>query len=72
MKKLKQWVEKWMDGKEVRDIKNVPLETRLEILRIYKFIISGGKPEFIDGKIKEILDKCGIEIAVKGVGWRVI
>lgn len=27
MKKLKKWIETWLDGKQVRGIKNVPSAT---------------------------------------------
>ena len=71
MKKLRNWIETWFDGKEVRGIKNVPLATRYEILDIYNSIIRKEKPSFINGTVKEILDKCGIDTVVEGIGWRV-
>ena len=71
MKKLRQWIELWLEGKEVREIKNVPLETRYEIAEIYNAIIKKQKPEFINGKCKEILDKAGIETIECGVGYKI-
>ena len=71
MKKLRQWLELWFMGKEVRGIKNVTLETRYEIAEIYNAMIRKQKPEFINGKCKEILDKAGIETIESGVGYRV-
>ena len=71
MKKLRQWLELWLMGKEVRGIKNVTLETRYEIAEIYNAMIRKQKPEFINGKCKEILDKAGIETIESGVGYRV-
>ena len=71
MKKLRQWIELWLEGKEVREIKNVSLETRYEIAEIYNAIIKKQKPEFINGKCKEILDKAGIETIDCGIGYRV-
>lgn len=72
MKKLKNWIEIWIDGKQVRGIKNVPPATIWEIVDIYNAIVRKEKPSFINGTVKEILDKCGIEIAVDGIGWRVV
>ena len=72
MKKLRNWIEIWMDGGEVRGIKNVPPATRYELMDIYNAIVRKEHPEFINGKVKEILDKCGIKTVEKGIGWRVV
>ena len=71
MKKLRQWIELWLEGKEVHGIKNVTLVTRREIAEIYNAMIRKQKPEFINGKCKEILDKAGIETIECGIGYRV-
>lgn len=71
MKKLYKWLQTWFDGKEVRGIKNVSIQTRYEIANIYNAIVYGEKPEFINGKCKEILDKAGIKTIVCGIGWKV-
>ena len=42
-----------------------------ECIRVYNAIVRKEKPEFINGKVKEILDKCKIETVEKGIGWRV-
>ena len=70
MKKLKSYLEKWMDGQKVRGI-NVSLYDIQECVRIYNAMIRKEKPEFINGKVKEILDKCGIKTVVEGIGWRI-
>ena len=70
MKKLKSYLMKWMDGQKVRGI-NVSLYDIQECVRIYNAMIRKEKPEFINGKVKEILDKCGIKTVVEGIGWRV-
>ena len=72
MKKLRNWIEIWMDGGEDRGIKNVRRGKRYEVMDIYKGIVRKEHPEFINGKVKEILDKCGIKTVVEGIGWRVI
>ena len=36
-----------------------------------KTIIQKEKPSFINGKVKEILDKCNIKTVTEGIGWRV-
>lgn len=71
MEKLRQWLELWFEGKNVRGIKNVPLETMYEIAEIYNAMIRKQKPQFINGKCKEILDKAGIETIECGIGYRV-
>ena len=72
MKKLRGYIEIWLDGKQVRGIKNVPLATIRECIAIYNGIVRKEKPSFINGTVKEILDKCGIKTVVEGIGWRVI
>lgn len=68
MKKLREWIIKWMDGQKVRGIYVTPYDVEC-VIRVYNGIVNGSKPEFINGKVKEILDKCGIQTEVKGVGW---
>ena len=70
MKKLKSYLMKWMDGQKVRGI-NVSLYDIQECVRIYNAIIRKENPEFINGKVKEILDKCSIKTVEEGIGWRV-
>ena len=70
MKKLKTYIEKWMDGQKVRGI-NVSLYDIQECVRIYNAMVRKEKPEFINGKVKEILDKCKIETVEEGIGWRI-
>ena len=70
MKKLKSYLMKWMDGQKVRGI-NVLLYDIQECVRIYNAMVRKEKPEFINGKVKEILDKCGIKTVVEGIGWRI-
>ena len=70
MKKLKSYLMKWMDGQKVRGI-NISLYDIQECVRIYNAMVRKEKPEFINGKVKEILDKCGIKTVVEGIGWRI-
>ena len=71
MKKLRTYLEKWVQGQKVRGI-NVSLYDIQECVRIYNAMGQKEKPEFINGKVKEILDKCGIKTAVKGIGWKIV
>ncbi len=71
MKNLKSWIEIWIDGKQVKGIKNISPDTIWGCIDIYNALVRKEKPSFISGKIKEILDKCGIETVVEGIGWRV-
>ena len=70
MKKLKSYLEKWMDGQKIRGI-NVSLYDIQECVRIYNAMVRKENPEFINGKVKEILDKCNIKTVEEGIGWRV-
>lgn len=70
MERLKGYIEKWLDGQKVRGIQVSLLDIR-ECVRIYNTIVRNEKPEFINGKVKEILDKCKIETVVEGIGWRI-
>ena len=70
MKNLKSYLEKWIAGENVRWI-NVSLYDIQECVRIYNAIVRKEKPEFINGKVKEILDKCNIKTVTEGIGWRV-
>lgn len=70
MKKLKSYIETWLDGKQVRGIHITPYEI-WECVDIYNAIVKKGKPEFISGNVKKILDKCGIKTVEKGIGWRI-
>ena len=70
MKKFREYLEKWINGEKVRGI-NISLYDIQECVRIYNAITQNEKPEFINGKVKEILDKCKIKTVEYGIGWRV-
>ena len=70
MKKLREYLIKWTDGQKVRGISVTPYDVE-ECIRVYNAIVRNEKPEFINGKVKEILDKCKIKTVVEGIGWRI-
>lgn len=70
MKKFRTYLEKWIAGQKVRGI-NVSLYDVQECVRIYNAMVQKEKPSFINGKVKEILDKCNIKTVTEGIGWRV-
>lgn len=70
MKKLRLYIEKWIDGQKIRGINVTPCDIE-ECIWIYNAMIRKEKPEFINGKVKEILDKCGIKTITKGIGWKI-
>ena len=70
MKKLREYLIKWTDGQKVRGI-NVSLYDIQECVRIYNAMVRKEKPSFINGNVKEILDKCNIKTVTEGIGWRV-
>ena len=71
MKKLREYLIKWTDGQKVRGINVTPYDVE-ECIRVYNTIVRKEKPEFINGKVKEILNKCKIKTVEKGIGWRVV
>lgn len=71
MKKLRKYIEKWVNGESVRGI-HVSLYDIQECISLYNGIKFGNKPSFINGKVKEILDKCGIETISEGIGWKIV
>ena len=71
MKKLREYIIKWTDGQRVKGI-NVSSYDVEECIRVYNAIVRKEKPEFINGKVKEILDRCKIKTVEEGIGWRVI
>lgn len=70
MKKFREYLEKWVNGEKVRGI-NISLYDIQECVRIYNAMTQNEKPEFINGRVKEILDKCKIKTVEYGIGWRV-
>ena len=71
MEKLRLYIEKWIDGKRVKGI-DVSLYDIHECIRVYNAIVTKNNTEFINGKVKEILDKCNIQTVEHGIGWKVI
>lgn len=70
MTKFRNYIEKWLNGEKVSGI-NVSLNDIHECIDIYNGIARKKKPEFINGKVKEILDKCNIKTVEHGIGWKV-
>ena len=70
MKKLKSYLEKWIDGEKVKGITVTP-EDIYNLIDIYNGIIRKQKPEFISGNVKNVLDKCGIKTVECGIGWKI-
>ena len=71
MKKLREYLIKWTDGQKVRGISVSEYDIQ-ECIRVYNAMVRKEKPEFINGKVKEILDKSKIKTVVEGIGWRVV
>lgn len=71
MEKLKLYIEKWIDGKQVKGI-NVSLYDMLECIDIYNSILENRNDiEFINENVKRVLDKCDIKTFKYGIGWKV-
>lgn len=70
MQKLKSYIEKWLNGEKVKGIVVSVYDIRL-LVDIYNAITKNQKPEFINGNVKQILDKCNIETVECGIGWKI-
>lgn len=70
MKKLREWIEIWVNGGHVIGI-NITSITFWELVRIYNAIYNKEKPEFIMQDVKNILDRCHIKTIEYGIGWKV-
>ena len=70
MRKFRTYIEKWVNGEKVRGV-NVSLYDIQECIRVYNAILTKENTEFINGKVKEILDKCNIQTIECGIGWKV-
>lgn len=71
MEKFRGYIETWINGKKVIGI-NVSLYDIQECIYVYNVIVRKEKPEFINGKVKEILDKCNIKTITCGISWKVV
>ena len=71
MKKFRTYIEKWLNGEKDRGV-DVSLYDIQECIRVYNAILTKGDTKFINGKVKEILDKCNIQTVKCGIGWKVI
>ena len=71
MKKLKSYIETWLNGGHVRNI-TITSTVFWQLVDIYNAICRGEKPEFIMQDVKDILDRCQIETVSHGIGWRVV
>ena len=70
MEKLRSYIECWLTGKKVRGADVTPYEIR-ELIDSYKRLLRKEQPEFISGKVKEVLDRCGIYTIESGIGWKI-
>ena len=56
MKKLRNWIEIWINGKQVRGINNVPPATIWECIDIYIMVLSGKRSlHLLMEKLKKLL-----------------
>ena len=71
MKKFREYIETWLKGEKVRGI-NVTLYDIDCCISVYNGIATNKHPEFINEKVKKILDKCNIATVECGIGWKVV
>ena len=71
MKRFKLYIEKWLNGEQVKGVRVSLYDIRC-LVDVYNDIVQQKKPEFINEKVKEVLDKCGIATSEHGIGWKVV
>lgn len=71
MKKLKVILEKLTEGRAVRGL-HLSLSDIQELVRIYNSKVRGEEPEFINGRVKDVLDRCKIKTVACGIGWKCV
>lgn len=71
MRKLKEYIMKWFDGKKIKGIELSQYDI-YSCIDVYNAIVRKENPEFINGKVKEVLDRCGIKTVTCGTGWKVL
>lgn len=68
MKKLKEYVDLLLDGKQIRGVYLPPASVWC-LIDIYNELVQNKTPKFIDGSVKMVLDKCGIRTEEYEIGW---
>lgn len=71
MKQLRLILEKLTDGQKVRGL-SLSLSDIQELIRIYNSKVRGEEPEFINGRVKDVLDSCKIKTVACGIGWKCV
>lgn len=70
MEKLRNYLEKWTNGEKVKGFSMTPYDI-WECIDVYNAIIRKEKPSFLNAKVKEVLEKCGIKTVSTTIGWKV-
>ena len=70
MNRFRKYIELFISGKTIRGISVSPSDI-YECVYVYNSVVRGEKPEFINGRVKEILDICGIKTVSHGIGWKI-
>ena len=70
MKKLREYILKWLQGEKIKGI-DLSLTDIYNCVCIYNEMVNKEKPEFISGKVKEVLDRCNIKTVKCGIGWKI-
>lgn len=71
MKKLRKYLETWLNGGKVRGL-NVSLLDITELYDIYCHLTTGEKPTTIIQNVNNILNDCGIKTKSDGIGWKCV
>lgn len=69
-KKFENFIKRIIAGDIPRGYNLSLLDIR-ELYSIYTEIKKGNKPEFINSKVKNTLDKFNIKIVECGIGWKI-
>ena len=68
MEKLKDYLDKWFDGKKVKGVTVTPEEI-YECFGIYNALARGERVTTISNNINRIMLRCQIKTTDDGIGW---
>lgn len=72
MEKLEEYLQKWQNGEKVNEVGAMSLYDIDCVFDVYQCIMRKEEAEFINSKVKTVLELCEIPIKEKGTGWIVV
>jgi hypothetical protein len=69
MRKLRNLLERIIDGEKVRGYSYLSLSDIHELVRVYNLKVNKEITTTINGNVIKVLDICKIKYKVNGIGW---